>query len=198
MSLETHSALFRFDRERHEYLDPASGEIYPHISGMLEASGVVDDLWFTDDGSERGTIVHKLTADYDLGAIEQPESVVSIHKGYLLAHVAAVRTSAVQVLAVEEPRVHPVHLYGGRPDREVIAFGLKGVWEIKSGGASKAHPIQTALQAILVAPSIGLPPEHVARFCCYIQRNGRFKLEQHTERRDLDEAYRLIHRYCAA
>jgi hypothetical protein len=38
---------------------------------MLEKTGWVDDLWMTEDGQgARIGAVHKLTADYDLGALD--------------------------------------------------------------------------------------------------------------------------------
>ncbi len=190
------AAPFRFDASHHEYIDIASGETYEHITGLLEVSGWVDDQWFTEESSVRGRAVHRLTADVDLGAIEDPRSVVSGYKPYLLAHVGAVQLSGVQMLTVEEPRVHPTLRFAGRPDRSALAYGVRGPWEVKSGDYAKGHQIQTAMQAILLEAELAIPAHLQARWCCYVRPNGRFKLEEFKDRRDIDEAYRIIRRYC--
>jgi hypothetical protein len=46
---------FRFDAIDHLYLELHSGDVLPHITGMLEKTGWVDDLWMTEDGKERGS-----------------------------------------------------------------------------------------------------------------------------------------------
>lgn len=186
-----HDFTFRFDAANHEYLNPETGEVYPHITGMLERTGWIDDTWFTEESSDRGTAVHRLTADFDLGALDVA-SCTSIFRGYLLAHVQAVGILKPEMIAVEEPLVHPRLRFGGRPDRDMVAMKQRGVWEVKSGAPARSHQIQTALQAILVGHEAGLPPESLLRLCCYVKDKGKFKVEEHKDRRDFDEAYRII------
>lgn len=189
------SAVFRFDAQRHEYIDPGNGETFPHITGMLEATGWVDSEWYTEESRIRGQAVHRLTAEYDLGALHV-ESCTSRYRGWLLAHVELMGKLKPEILAVEEPSVHPVNRYGGRPDRVWRWGGALGIPEIKSGTYEKAHPVQTALQAILVAPRYGLKPEMFQRFGLYLRGNGRGCIQQFNDRRDFDEAYRIIKRCC--
>lgn len=186
---------FYFDAGPHEYT-LKSGRVLPHITGMLERTGWIDDRWYTEESSERGTHVHKLTADYDLGALS-PEQCVSRYRGYLLAHVEAMKIIRPEILEVETPRVHPGFLFGGRLDRVWKVYRQYTVGELKSGAEEKAHRIQTALQAILVSAEYGLPPEAWARMCLYLTPKGRFKLVQHDRRADFDEAYRIIRQCCA-
>lgn len=187
----------RFEAASHTYY--LAGAQVPHITGLLLRSGWVDDRWFTEESAERGTQIHRLTADYDLGALEL-ESCVSRYRPYLLSHVAAVQVMRPELLAVEEPtiRVGPGWRFGGRPDREGRFWGLLGVLEGKSGGPSRAHQIQTALQAILVAPKYGVKPEALARFCLYWKASGRFTLEEHTARADFLEASRILREFAGA
>lgn len=183
---------FRFNATDHEYLDPETGVLYPHITGMLNDTGWVDDEWFTEESSERGVAVHRLTADYDLKSLDVA-TCTSKYRGYLLGHVKAVGIARPTWLAVEEPLVHSTLRFGGRPDRDCIAYNLRAAWEEKSGQAARGHQIQTALQAILIADEARMPATAIARFCCYVKAGGKFKLEEHTDRRDFDEAYRVIH-----
>ena len=190
------SAAFRFDESTHKYCDLITGEVFPHITGMLNVTGWIDDRWFSEESCDRGKAVHKLTADYDLGALTNVETCVSRYKGWLLGHVAAMRAIRPVWLGVEEPIAHPKHRFGGRPDRVGTIYALAGVLEVKSGPPARGHQIQTALQAILVSGRLRLPDAAVARFALYLTKNGKWKLEQHKERRDFDEAYRIIRVCC--
>src|SRR5574341_49547 len=188
---------FRFDALNHEYLSVATGEVFPHITGMLEQTGWIDDRWYTEESSDRGTAVHKLTADFDLGALKvTADEPKTRFRGYLLGHVKAVSIARPKMLAVEEPLVHPVLLFGGRPDRECIVYNLRAVWEVKSGAPERAHQYQTALQAILIGHFAGLPPESIGRFVEYVKDKGKFKVERHVERRDFDMARDIIRQCC--
>lgn len=189
------SPLFRFDPAQHEYLDIETGELFPHITGMLEQTGWIDDRWYTEESSDRGTAVHQLTAAYDLGALHV-ESCQSQHRGYLLGHIKAVDIARPKWLHVEEPLVHPAYRFGGRPDRDCIVYNLRATWEIKSGDPERSHQIQTALQAVLIAMEANLPPEAVGRFACYLKAKGKFKVERHVDRRDFNEARRVIRACC--
>jgi hypothetical protein len=184
---------FRFDALNHEYVDIDTGLVYPHITGMLEETGWIDDTWYTEESSTRGTAVHRLTADYDLGALKV-ETCASQYRPWLLAYVKAVAMIRAQVLSVEEPIVHSRYKFGGRPDRKVRLMRAIGTFEIKTGQPERSHQIQTALQAILIAEEERLQPEAVQRHCLYISDNGKFKLEQHINRSDFDEALQVVRR----
>src|SRR3990172_8052454 len=123
---------FRFDADRHEYIDSETGETLPHITGMLNVTGWIDDQWYTEESCDRGKAVHKLTADYDLGALTNVETCVTRYKGWLLGHVAAMLAIRPSWHSVEEPVVHPAHRFGGRPDRVGLIYALAGVMEVKS------------------------------------------------------------------
>ncbi len=190
------SVAFRFDALNHEYLDIDTGQVFPHITGMLEATGWIDDRWYTEESSARGKAVHRLSADYDLGALDV-ESCESRWRSWLLAYIKATQILQPVMLTVEEPLVHPRYRFGGRPDRIVKLRGhtmraATGVLEVKTGSAEKSHQVQTALQAILIADDYRLRPEAIDRHCLYIRENGKFKLTPHTDRRDFDEAQKVL------
>jgi hypothetical protein len=191
------SPTFLFDVDAHTYTDAVTGHRYPSITGLLKMAGWVDDRWYTEASRVRGTAVHKMAADYDLGALT-PAGCVSPYRGWLLAHDAAMRVIKPTLIDVEIPRVHPTLGFAGRPDRTAICYRLKSVLELKSGAKEKAHPIQTALQAILVAPDLKLPAHLIARLCLYLKANGKYALDVHDQRADFDEAHRIIRRYCAS
>src|SRR6185436_7553995 len=162
------SLAIRFDADEHSYTALDTGEELPHCTGMLHATGWLKGAEFaSDDSLERGTAVHKLTADYDLGALELT-SCVSRYRPYLLGHALAMSIMKPEILSVEEPIGHPTLRYGGRPDRVWRLDGVLTVVDEKSGQKNKAHRIQTALQAILVAVEYEIPPELIARAALYL------------------------------
>lgn len=183
---------FRFNAYQHEYIDAATNEVLPHITGLLKADGLVDDRWFKKEHSERGRVVHTLTADYDLGAITDIASVVSEGKGYLAGHVKAMAILRPEWLHVEVPFVHWGHRFGGRPDRVGRVDGGWAVLDVKSGVKTPAAPVQTALQAILMEPELKVPARSILRFVLYLSKDGKFKLLRHTDPRDFDRAYRIL------
>lgn len=181
----------RFEEEAHVYY--LDGVVVPSITQMLKKVGLIDDTYYTEESSERGRAVHALSAAYDLGALDVA-TCDSVYRPYLLAHVKVVELMRPRPtwLAVEEPAVHPHYRFGGRPDRVGVVFGLKAVWEVKSGAVERSHSIQTALQSILVAPRLGLPAHLVARFAEYLTANGKGRVLEHKNRHDCDKAYEII------
>jgi len=185
------AVTIRFEASSHTYIDEATGAVLPSITQMLDRAGWIDDQWYTEDSCTRGQAVHQLTADYDLGALN-PATCVTAYRGYLLAHVAAMAIERPAFRLIEEPLAHPTLRFAGRPDRAGLFHGVAGVLEIKSGLVARSHPIQTALQAILVAPVFTLAPEMLTRLVLYVKANGKFRIEEHRDRRDFDEARRIL------
>ncbi len=192
---------FNFDAADHVYT--VDGVVKPHITGMLQHVGEIDDTWFTEESCDRGTAVHDLTAAYDLGALD-PRTLVSKYKNYVLAHVKAMQLLRPMHLAVEEPEVHPYYQFGGRPDRVLRVHKVLGVYEVKTGvkptyrhDKPNAHEIQTALQAILVAWRYGLEPRMLQRHAGYYTKTGGVSIETHRHQaRDHDRAMAIIRECC--
>ena len=102
------SGRFRFEPEQHQYFDLETGDVIPSITQMLKSAGLVDDRFFTEDSSTRGTAVHSLCTEYDLGVLDDDDVVScdSPYKGYLLAHACGMRMVQPLWAHVETPVVH--------------------------------------------------------------------------------------------
>lgn len=180
---------FRFDVAEHAY--QIDGVRVPSITQMLSTTGWIDDRWYSEESSERGRCVHELTASFDLGALDL-ETLVSPYRGWLLAYVQAMAIAKPDWIEVEVPSADATGKWAGRPDRAGRVFALQSVLEIKSGARAPSHQIQTALQAMLRHDVLGLPAPAVQRFACYVDERGKFAIDRHVDRRDFDEASRII------
>jgi hypothetical protein len=183
---------FAFAEKTHEYF--LEGVRIPSISHLLEMGGLVNSAWFSEKAAARGTEVHRLCADVDLGALD-PADYQGEYQGYLQAHVKATKALNPVWEHIETAFVNPKFRYAGRPDRVGRVFGVMSVLDTKSGGPTDAHPIQTALQAVLVADEVHLPPVEIGRFVVYLSRTGSYRVQRHEDRRDFDRAYELLRRF---
>ena len=187
------TVVFRFDALEHRYY--LDGHEIPHITGLLEQAGWIDSTWMTEESSLRGRAVHRLTAAYDLGALDvEDQQVGGQCRGYLLGYAKVMQMLRPTWASIEEPFVHAGFRFGGRPDRVGAVHCLQTILEIKSGAPAKGDAIQTALQAVLL--SWFRPADAWMRRALYLQRTGKFRLIPHTDRRDLDEALRIVRVYC--
>lgn len=192
------SIPFRFDATRHVYIAIDTGEIVPNITRLLKAANLIDDQWYTEESCDRGKWVHAMTATFDLGALDLADIKGHPWAGYVHAHIEVMGIVRPQWLHIETPAVHPVYRFGGRPDRVGSIYSSPAVFEVKSGGAEKAHMVQTALQAILAAEELGVDAREVQRFAEYITVDGKYKVEHHVNARDFDEAFRILRQHRAA
>jgi hypothetical protein len=185
----TPSLPARFDPSDHAYY--LGSERVPSITDILKAEKLIDLDWLTQEGRDRGSVVHRWTADYDLGTTPTVEGP---YAPWLAAYAAARAIVRPEWLAIEEFYIHPVFRFGGTPDRIAVYDGT-GPWEIKSGAEEAHHAIQTALQCLLVADTLRMRAEDMARHCLYLRKTGKWKLYAHPCRHDFSEARRLIRKW---
>lgn len=188
--------MLRFESIEHAYF--YNDVRVMSVTQMLEATGWVDPTFYTRASRDRGTAVHRLAAAYDLGSL--PLEDAHQHRGYVLAYADAMRAIRATWDTIEEPLVHPGYPFAGTPDRVGTVLGVRTVLDIKSGAREASHPVQTALYAILIAgaggPLSDLPATSWARASLYLKPSGKYSLEHHPNRRDLDAAYRVLETCC--
>ncbi len=194
------SSRYAYDNNLHAYIDLDRDEELPHITGLLKTSGVKDEeeSFYTPECRERGSAVHRLTADYDLGSFTKDDipGLVSPYKPWLAAHVRLCDLLGPKWELVEVALIHPYWRFGGRPDRAGYFDGVLTICEIKSGPKAKWHGVQLALQAILVGHELGITPEHIQRWGWYLTKTGKGKREPFTEMGDFNTAYRILSENC--
>ena len=189
---------FRYDDDRHEYFALDTGELLPHITGILEAAGRIDTRWYTRASRERGTRVHNWTMDIDFKILPSLDEVEDDLRPYLSAYKLFAAIERPVMLAIEVPAVHSVFRFGGRIDRQVRMRKRIGLLEIKTGGTERWHMLQTALQAMLQSEETGIPAETLGRWVVYLRKlgktnsRGRFALEEHRDPADFAEARQIL------
>lgn len=186
-----------FDEESHTYTDADTGECLPSVTQLLERAGWRCSAFYTPEGAERGRLVHRLTARYDLKILseEQVRAQTGYLRPWLLAHIAAMRQVMPEWQAVEVPTASARYRIAGTPDRVGLAWGAMAVWEVKTGAKDKkADDVQTALQALLEEERLCLKAEFMKRYVEYITPKGKFSIEE-SEPAAMSEARRIVRLY---
>ena len=186
---------FAYLADTHDYRDLATGVSYPSITQMLETCGHLDTRWYTPEAAARGSAIHARAEALDRGQ-DDPGDEIAIAP-YITAYRRATGILRPVWAYIEVPFVHPEWRFGGTPDRVGQIAGAQAVLDLKAGGAEAWHALQTALQAILVAPELRLPAETLVRYALYLTTRGTFRLSRHRDATDFDEARRIIRRCCA-
>ena len=186
--------MVAYDDATHVYRERETGRVLPHVTELLERAGWKGSIWYTEEGRVRGRAVHRMTADYDLGALD-PTRLRSKYKPYVLAHVAAMAVIRPEWSHVETIMARLDLGFAGRPDRVGLVWGAIAVVDEKTGAKEKSHGIQTALQAILAEPETHLLAESVKRYGLYVTGKGRWNLEPFEDGADVREARRIVQCY---
>lgn len=188
------AAAFRFIEADHSYW--LGDRRVPSVTQLLDMGGLVNGgAYYTEESRRRGTAVHAMTADLDMGALDLANRDLP-YRGYVLAYSAAVDALKPSWSSIEVADVHPGYGFAGRIDRLGDVCRRFSVVEVKTAAKAKHHAVQTALQAILTSTRARLAPEMIQRLTIYLKDTGRFSVESHEDRRDFDVAHDLIRRFC--
>lgn len=150
------------------------------VTAALKAAGLVNDDWFTEEATLRGTYVHEACAMVDDDTLEM-SSLDQRVIPYVAAYDCFLRDMKPEWAYVEHRVCDANRGYAGTLDR--LGF-LQGKWalvDLKSGGHQAWHGPQTAAYARLVPHATGIKP---TRFGLYLRADGTYRLEPFTDRND--------------
>ena len=161
---------FEYRDADHAYL--LDGRRIPSVTQVLTLTGRIDDRWFTEAACERGRQVHAVCEVLDLG---KPPDMLQAERAGIASYVDAYRMFLRDCRpvydSIERGLYHKTLRYGGRPDRGCRRlFGTSATLELKSGAEEDWHGVQ-------LAGYERLRPKG-ARWVCYLQKNGRYKIRQ--------------------
>jgi hypothetical protein len=166
-----------------EHIYSRGGRIVPSVTQILKETGLVDDRWFTEHSSWRGSAVHSMCHYDDEGDLDEP-TLDDRLKGYLEAY-RLFKAEMNFVATHNEQRVYHETLgYAG-------TFDIKGTFihgeclpDIKSGVVNRVTRFQTVAYAATQER-----PRTLWRFGLGLKPNGKYSLKVY-QPRDFDRDFR--------
>jgi hypothetical protein len=126
----------------------------------LKEVGILDDTWYDDRGTERGTVVHRYSAAVDRKApkkiINQVAKPLYTNEwgGYAASWQIFVKAWVESWLMIETPLLDGQRRIAGSPDRVAIirAPGVRhiGIPDLKTGDVEPWHRFQASIYILLV------------------------------------------------
>lgn len=182
MSLTLPAITVRRD-ETHRYWC-ASGRELLGVTAILKTAGLIDDRWFTEDGTLRGSYAHLALQYLDDGNLVE-SSVDPALQGYLDAYRQFLTDVSVGPVRLSETMLaHHMLGFAGTVDRVRDVRGRLAVIDFKTGAPQPWHRVQLAAYAVLVATALQAPI--VRRYGLYLRPDGTYTFIPYTDRSDWD------------
>lgn len=140
MEKEGGQTVIQFNPENHTFT--LNGKDVPGVTRVLKDERWIDTRYFTEEGRERGTNVHKATAFLDADLLDW-RTVDPAIVGYVESWEKARKELGIKVTGIERI-VYKGELYAGIVDREARWEGRKTVIDIKTGSPNQADNLQIA------------------------------------------------------
>ena len=174
----------KFDEKAHRYT--INGKPVPGVTTVLREAGLMD-LRFADElAMGRGTAVHE-EIEKDARAEIEGRIDVEVRVEHLLgsnpltpyfrAWQEFKRQSKIEILETEERVGNEVYRYAGTVDLRVKLYKEESIIDIKTGGKSPWHPLQTAGYAECY-------DRPLRRFALYLRKDESYSFVEHTTRED--------------
>ena len=173
----TRMPTLTFDAERHEFrLDD---RVIPSVTQILEAEGVIDARWYTEESRELGIAVHEWCAADDRGEAGAlaDERIIP----YVEAWRAAREGMAVHQDWTEKPVSNSRLMYAGIMDRLVTLDKDVYLLDLKTGAPERWHALQTAAYAYCDEMRL----MDARRASVYLRDDGTFRFGEHLDGRDV-------------
>lgn len=172
------------DHATHTYT--VGDTVYPGVTDILKAAGLIDGEWFTEESRERGELVHIATALYDQSRLKLAQVPDEI-RGYVEGWIKFRNESVCQIVEIETHLCSTVLGFAGTRDRLIKMHGISGILDIKTGTKVFWHAIQTGGYKAL---------DHAARrFCIYLKSNGTYKIDPHNDDIDVHNFHTCLSMY---
>jgi len=160
----------QFDEGTHTYT--VDGAVLPSVTQILDALGLMDKTYYTEETRDRGTAIHEAIFWIEQGILTY-EAFGEGHPlaGYIAAWRSFRETSGFEIRDMEARRYHSTMRYAGTID--VIAHHKgKAVVDMKSGLTESWHGVQLAAYA-------ELEQDVKHRYVLELHNTGKFSLVEH-------------------
>lgn len=173
--------------EKHRYF--VDGKPYPGVTEILKDCGIIDDSWYTDQASLRGTHIHKACQYIDEKCLDR-DTVDPLYLPYLRAYEKFLDECRPEWYKIEHKVFHKELGYCGTLDRWGHMFGFDVLLDIKSGAPQKWVGCQLfsydqAVTSMALSGSWDLPLLLVQkRYGLYLLKDGNYVLKEYGNRND--------------
>jgi hypothetical protein len=168
--------MIHFDPTAHIYT--VDGVKYPSVTQVISDTRLYGDTsYFTEYSADRGRFVHRII-EYHLSCQLDEDTIDPALCGYFEAWRRFEQEASYVSDECEKVMASHHHHFAGTIDHIGHLNGHYCVIDVKSGGPSPAHAIQTAGYSIL------LNHPGVKRFSLHLKDDGSYKLIEHKERQD--------------
>lgn len=186
--INCHSNLnIEFDIFLHEYR--INDEVWPSVSNILEAAGIIDTRWFKEGARNRGIEVHEDLQMIDDGMVSEDDFKDDPYYGYLLAYGAFKEESGIKLSAVEQIVVNEDYRYCGTLDRVGEINSETWIIDIKTGNKYYYHGAQLAAYYL----ASGLDKARLATVNITVE--GKYKLHEWNLSDNLDKWLSALNLY---
>lgn len=162
-----------------------SGKEYDRVSTVLQATGIINASWYTQDGAMRGTFVHEACALYDLGDLHW-DSLDSRLAGYVKGWVRFREDSEsrFKIMHIEKKLFCEVNKIAGTADRLGIEGKRPFIIDIKSGDSEFAGIQTMAYESMFPSIDDALFCQKPNRYVVQVNENATYKLKPLTNPAD--------------
>lgn len=171
--------MITLDEQKNVYVH--AGQSYARVSTILQATGVIDAQWYTEEGALRGTYVHEACALYDKQDLHW-ESLDDKIKPYVEGYINFRKDSNEKftdfVGNMEKSFFSAKHRVAGTPDRIVFEGGKvkrTAILDIKTGDSAFVG-VQTAAYEAIFREQTGFGLCAINRYCVRLFNTGKYKL----------------------
>jgi hypothetical protein len=165
---------FIFDEEHHRFL--VEGQRWPSITQVLTDAGFIDTRWFTKEGRERGSHIHRIIHWHLIGELDEMSIDPELWP-YFEAWLRFESDTGFRPTETETPRISELYHFGGIPDSIGMLAGCEVILERKTGALPEWVALQLAAQEIL-------HERPLSRLAIRLKKTGRYELKQYHDRRD--------------
>lgn len=114
-------------------------DTWPRVTSILEAVGLIDTTWYTDEGRSRGKAVHGAIEGLAYGYLDEAEVPPDI-AGFVSAYRKWLAESGFEPVATEVTVKHPTWQYVGHPDQWGWWQGKRTLIDYKTGTLGAVVP----------------------------------------------------------
>ena len=134
--------MLEFNEETHQYKWDSNP--VPSVTQVIRSAAFVDTSFYTEDGRERGTYVHRAVELWNQGRLDM-DTVDDEIFGYLEGWQKYISDFGMQPVETEKRVYNETYRYAGTLDYIGISeSGRRYLIDIKTGGANKTHAMQLA------------------------------------------------------